>query len=883
MGLDRSDVESRRPSLWRPLVVAGALVVLLAGLYVSTRVVSTQSYAGIEHRETDVAVARAQNAVRGRVDNLARTAADYATWDDAYDYVRGVNSPFIDDNLTPDSLSKLGVDFMAIVNPRTGAVVGRSAAQTSGASAQAFHDYVSGIASSGGFSAGRDLASTASSGVLATARGPLMFAAQPITTTDGTKRSGSYLVNGRLLGATEVQSLSTLVQQPFAVYSADSSTVLPAGIGNELAAGKPGSVVQKSLDADKIAGFVRVDDNSGRPAFILGVTLPRTVYAAGQDAQRWFGLALLSFGVVAIGFVGRAMFEQRREVAERVRAQERTLTSEQRYREFIDRMTDAVFGIDSDGKITFANPRAALLTGRTLEELRGRPYTEVLSSDARERATRRYRRALEHGAPESFEIDLASARGDLVPVEISSSPLAGSDGSVQGVQWVARDVTERKRFERDLVHLANRDHLTGLYNRRHFEEMLDEQLEHARRTHVSGAVLWFDIDSFKDINDSLGHVVGDTVLAGLASSLKQHLRADSMLARIGGDEFAVLLPSATEGDARACANRLQDDIRGWSTQAHDKEVRVTVSMGVVLFPDHAATAAEIFTRADLAMYRAKEGGRNRYCVYRPDEDWGGEMQDRLNWSALIERALANDSFLIYSQPILRLEDGQIDRHELLIRMEAEDGGVIPPGDFLPIAERTGHISEIDRWMIRHAIQMIAARSSAGDPCRFDVNLSGRAFSDPKVLSLIEAELVSTGIDSALFGVEITETAAVADMAKARSFIEGLRRLGCRVALDDFGCGFSSFYYLRNLPIDCLKIDGSFVTNLCSSMEDQHVVRAIVELCKGFGIESTAEYVEDAETLELLREFGVTYAQGFHIARPSYAWGRAKSLSHATSG
>jgi EAL domain-containing protein (putative c-di-GMP-specific phosphodiesterase class I) len=208
-------------------------------------------------------------------------------------------------------------------------------------------------------------------------------------------------------------------------------------------------------------------------------------------------------------------------------------------------------------------------------------------------------------------------------------------------------------------------------------------------------------------------------------------------------------------------------------------------------------------------------------------------------------------------------------------MEGPLGAVIPPGDFLPIAERTGHIAEIDRWMIHRAFELMAGRSRAEKPHRLDVNLSGRALSDPKVPLLIESELMRTGIDPSLFGVEITET-AVADMAKARSFIEALRRLGCRVALDDFGCGFSSFYYLRNLPIDCLKIDGSFVQNMCHSREDQHVVRAIVELCAGFGIESTAECVEDEATLSLLSDYGVTYAQGFHIARPTRIWNGAVS-------
>jgi len=239
----------------------------------------------------------------------------------------------------------------------------------------------------------------------------------------------------------------------------------------------------------------------------------------------------------------------------------------------------------------------------------------------------------------------------------------------------------------------------------------------------------------------------------------------------------------------------------------------------------------------------------------------------LDWIERIDRALAEDRLLPYVQPVVRLSDNSVDRYELLIRMRSDDGRVLPPSDFMPLAERTGRIAEIDRWVVQRAIALISERASETYRFRLDVNLSGRAFSNPELLTLIRSEIARHGIDPELFGVEITETAAVTDMSKAREFINALRDIGCRIALDDFGSGFSSFYYLKNLPIDTLKIDGSFVQQLCAHAEDRHVVRAMVELSRGFGIECTAEWVEDEMTLELLREYGVTYAQGFHIARP----------------
>jgi diguanylate cyclase (GGDEF)-like protein/PAS domain S-box-containing protein len=867
MGFGHATKARQRPSLFGPIAVVCALIALIVVLYIATRLVSTQSYSDLEHREVDVAVGRAETAIRGRIRALGQIAADYAMWNDAYDFAEGRNPSFVEDNLTAESMKNLNVDFMAVVDPLKRELEGRAADTTGGQTPDGLPDYLSAILVSGDLDRQYNPAVAPGGGIMRTAHGPVMFTTQPITNSDGTRRADAFLIAGRLLGADEVHSLSVGVGQPFDVYATGVDSHLPAGVSEDIATETSGTVVVRTLSATQVAGFREFADYTGRPAFVTGVTLPRAAYQSGVHAQTWFGYALIVFGVTSILIVGWAMLRQQAEVRERVRAEAQASTSEQRYREFIDHMTDAVFGLDLDGRITFANRCAAKLTGFTIEELAGQPYTRVLSDAARARADRRYKRTLERGAPESFEVELASAQGLLVPVEISSSPMIRPDGSVQGVQWIARDVTERKRFETDLIRLANRDHLTGLYNRRHFEEMLENQLKHSSRAHTSGAVLWFDLDAFKDINDSLGHVAGDEVLAGLGNALEHRMRADGMIARIGGDEFAILLSGATEDESRACAARVMRDIGDWSTQIEEQDVRVTASMGVVLFPDHAETAQEIFTRADLAMYRAKASGGNQFCVYRPDEDWGAELQTRLNWTALIDTALTEDDFLIYSQPVLNLADGSVDRHELLIRMQASDGTLILPGEFLPVADRTGQIADIDRWMIRQAIRLISKESDAGEPCRFDINLSGRALSDPEILSVIEDELDSTRVDPSLFGVEITETEAVADMAKARSFIESLRRLGCRVALDDFGCGFASLYYLRNLPIDCLKIDGSFVKNICTSPEDQHVVRAIVELCSGFGIESTAECVEDEETLDLLREYGVTYAQGFYIARP----------------
>jgi diguanylate cyclase (GGDEF)-like protein len=391
------------------------------------------------------------------------------------------------------------------------------------------------------------------------------------------------------------------------------------------------------------------------------------------------------------------------------------------------------------------------------------------------------------------------------------------------------------------------------------------ELARVGRSGGCGSLLWLDIDFFKEVNDSLGHAAGDELLLSLSMFLKDKTRDDSLLARLGGDEFAVLLPSADTGQAQAAAHRLLEAVSGNEFQVGRHPVRVSVSVGIVSFPQHGTSVAELLARADLAMYHAKDEGRNRACAYQPEADWHSELQHRMTWRERIEEALEADDFTVYAQPVIDLADDSVARYELLIRMIGEDGAIIMPGTFLPAAERLGLVHRIDRWMVREAIHLIERHQRRG--IRLDVNLSGRAFEDRELLPLIERELEQSDVDPSSLGLEITETAAIVDMAKAQYFIKRLGSLGCRFSLDDFGSGFSSFYYLKQLPIDGLKIDGAFIQSLPTSEKDQHLVRAIVELSRGLGTQVTAEFVESAEILTLLKDYQVDCAQGYYIGVP----------------
>ncbi len=564
--------------------------------------------------------------------------------------------------------------------------------------------------------------------------------------------------------------------------------------------------------------------------------------------------------------LARTVYALETENEDRRSAEEALRESEQRYRALVQSMADAVFTLDRRGRFTFVNPRAETLTRYSAEELLSRSYEDILTADS---AAVIRRRLIGAGTPrnENIEVELINGRGELVPVELSLSALKGPQGGFAGIQGIARDITERKRFEAELLHVATHDYLTGLFNRRRFEQELEREIAESQRHDRRGAIIWLDLDHFKEINDSLGHRAGDEVLIAVSETLRARVRGDNILARLGGDEFAILMPAADSRDAQAATRRLLDEMREQTYMVGSHLVRVSASVGIVLYPAHGSTVEELLSRADIAMYHAKERGRNRFSVYVATDEWHMEVKVRRSWAERIEQALREKAFVLHAQPIVNLETGRITRYELLSRMVGDDGELIPPGAFLPAAERLGLVNEIDELMLAEALKLISAAASVGKTLKLDINLSARALSDTEFLRTIEREVERSRIDPALLGIEITETAIIGDLARAQEFVRTLKHLGCRFSLDDFGSGFSSFYHLKHLPIDILKIDGSFIRELADSDADQHLVRAMVELSKGLGMRTTAEYVEDEAALDLLRLYGVDFAQGYHLGKP----------------
>ena len=428
-------------------------------------------------------------------------------------------------------------------------------------------------------------------------------------------------------------------------------------------------------------------------------------------------------------------------------------------------------------------------------------------------------------------------------------------------------VAERRRLEARLVHLADHDPLTHLFSRRRFHDELRLTLAQAQRYGTRGALLFLDLDDFKAVNDRLGHRAGDRVLASLASRLRGRLRHSDVVARMGGDEFAVLLSHTDSVQGQALASQLLDAIRSPPVEVAGRPVVISAAIGMALFPEHGTTPEELLAHADSAMYQAKRLGGNRSRVYAPDEGWQRAVEASFRSEEYLRAALDQGRFLFHGQPILDLRQNRVPHYELLLRLAGENGEVLPPSAFLGEAERCGLLPPLERWVVRQAIQLLARDGNGRGEYGLSVNLSGRAFGDPELPVLIERELATAGVAPRRLVLEMRESAAVANLDQAREFALAMRRLGCRLALDDFGVGMSSLHHLVELPVDFLKIDGTFVHNVSHNAVERQLVRAVVEMALALNKETIAESVTDEPTLEVLRSCGVDYAQGYHVGRP----------------
>jgi diguanylate cyclase (GGDEF)-like protein/PAS domain S-box-containing protein len=574
-------------------------------------------------------------------------------------------------------------------------------------------------------------------------------------------------------------------------------------------------------------------------------------------------LRMAEMRVVKVQWEGvPAFLASLRDVTERKRADEQSL----RLAAIVEQSRDAIFAFDRKGVITAWNRGAERMLGHAATDALGRSVAMLVPANraARERELRRQVLA---GQSVEYETERLRADHTLVEVSMIVSPLRAAGGEVVGASAIARDATERNRIEQRLENLATHDPLTGLLNRRAFETELARAVAFAHRYKIPAVLLMLDIDHFKYINDSSGHALGDATLRHVSGLLQHRLRETDVVCRLGGDEFALILPGTDPDQARAAARALLDELRADTSIRHGTQiVRVTASIGLTAIESGSRlTPEELLAQADMALYDAKEAGRDRIAETDFAAPHESAFMTRLGWSERIRDALAHDAFVLHEQPIINLSSEAVERAELLIRMCTDTEELISPASFLPVAERLGQIRAIDRWVIDRALELLRKPE---DKRILHVNLSGATMTNPELIDSLPAKIAREATDPTRLAFEITETVAIENIEHAQQLSRRLAGLGCQIVLDDFGSGFGSFYYLKHLPFDSLKIDGEFVKQITTDRADRVTVQAIIEMARGLEKTTIAECVENQATLDLLGQLGADYAQGYHLGRPT---------------
>ena len=538
---------------------------------------------------------------------------------------------------------------------------------------------------------------------------------------------------------------------------------------------------------------------------------------------------------------------------------------------------EAIYGTDLDGICTFVNPACVRMLGYDHEsELVGKDMHQLIHH------------TLPDGTPypkENCKVRISTLKGisghsseevhwrkdgSSFPVEYWSHPII-KEGETIGSVVSFIDITERVTSEKTIRHMAYHDALTGLVNRHEFENRMAHALESVKERAVQHALLYLDLDQFKVVNDTSGHVAGDELLKQLANLLNDPVRDRDTVARLGGDEFGILLENCPTDRAREIANRIVHIVREFRFVWQEKTFSVGASIGIAMIDNPNLTTGEVLRTADMACYMSKELGRNRVHLFSPGDADLLKRETEMSLVSQIHNALDNDKFVLYHQPIVSLNNAECKKCcEIFVRMLGDDGKVIPAESFVASAERYNLMPEIDRWVIRETFTYAAsqARNSTGQQDQqFFINLSGTSFNDQSFLAFVENELQRQIQDPTQICFEVTETAAIANISQAQKFIHAIKSLGCRFALDDFGSGLSSFTYLKELEVDYLKIDGAFIRDVTHDRKDRSIVEAITQVGRSMGISTIAEYVENDEIIKIIKEIGVDFGQGYGIERP----------------
>ncbi len=534
----------------------------------------------------------------------------------------------------------------------------------------------------------------------------------------------------------------------------------------------------------------------------------------------------------------------------------------------VEQSPNVVVITDVAGQIEYVNHRFTDITGYDPEEVLGKTPRMLSSGETAKEIYTDLWETLLSGQEWRGVFHNKKKNGEFYWAEETISPITNNQGGITHFIAQQEDITEVRRISDEMNFQTTHDLLTGLLNRRQFEKELELTVQHAQKHHSHHALCFIDIDQFKIINDTCGHIAGDELLRQVSNLIRDKIRSRDILARPGSDEFLMLFENASLAQAERVIQTIMQHLKRFRFQWEDRSFPVEISVGLTAVDRNTESAVEAMKEVDTACYTAKDTGRNKIHIHNDNDEQQLIHKGYIQWASEIRAALDENRFRLYAQPIVPLQHDKKRGYEILIRLLSPSGNIVPPGAFLPAAERYNLAAQIDHWVIENTLQWMSENiDKLGHIDSLAINLSGQSLGDDALLGYIIRSIEQGLVPAQMIKFEITETAAIANLKDAQIFIKSLKKLGCRFALDDFGSGLSSFAYLKNLPVDLLKIDGMFVRDIITDPIDEAMVRSINEIGHIMKMETIAEFVENDLIMARLKHLGIDYAQGYAISRP----------------
>ena len=882
------------------MFIVATILLLFAVMFFSARENLLKGYSQLEQDKTLIQLNSAESLIKEQSDQLSTVTRDYSHWDDTYAFVEDHNEKFIQSNLNETTYGNLKINAIIIVN-LNGEVVYKNGLDFENSKPWHIAPELERAFSKGGALVNLNVDNI--SGLLWTSEGVVIVSAYDILDSSASKKRRGTLIMVRPLNLAllahinEILNARADLQYSKQTNAANSNLPLIDNIGIQV------------LNANTISGSKRIKDINGDSKLVLTVTDDREIFKLGKaslEAFYWSALTVCLILLIYSWLVDKVVLKRLQGLYLSVKSIASLTSSKARveYVEGLDEISslgqgindmlgrldesqyalaleqsrsqitlttlagiaDAVITFDDSANVTYLNSAAERLFGFQLAEIQGKAIDTFVHLLAENKSTRIQSAWLIDNASPMDEVILARADGQTFVITKSTSRLYDAEAMFFGTVTVLHDVTSVRQLTKQLSYQARHDLLTGLVNRYEFERKLQEAIDDSVAQNRTHSFAYIDLDQFKLVNDSCGHMAGDGLLQQLSNELKAKMRSADTLARLGGDEFAILLMGCTLEKAQLIVDDVLAQILSCRFHYANKIFSVGASIGLTeISPRHPFNLNELFVVADTACYQAKNAGGNRIQQYLPEEIELKIQSQQFELLSRINFSLENNLFVLYMQRIQGLKDSDA-HYEILLRMQGDGETLFPPGVFLPVAERYKIMPKIDRWVVTKTFSNLAGNKGRF-PYIFAINLSGQTLSDVGFLAFVLNQLNTNGIDPRQICFEITETVVISNLDKARHFIDTLREIGCSFSLDDFGSGLSSFGYLKNLKVDFLKIDGMFVKAIVENKIDRAMVESINNVGHVMGLQTIAEFAENEAVINLLTEIGVDYAQGYGIAKP----------------